>query len=193
MLTWASTRELYELFLESAWWRELSRSKRWNVGQCERCHGGIKLQSHHKVYRENWFDTVEEDLEVLCRDCHEKEHGLGQYAPQVKVEVKVTFVASPASTPEQYRTLKELRAARSELKISRVEFRRQAALFKMRRRDKRVKPAQKVDKRGWCRRKSKGLTLEQRRKAQERLSRLQPVSMNTRPHYHWVNRGTSSN
>jgi 5-methylcytosine-specific restriction endonuclease McrA len=69
------TKELYAIFLESQWWRDLSSFKRRSVGKCERCGSKKHLQSHHKVYRQNWFDTEPGDLEVLCRNCHNAEHG----------------------------------------------------------------------------------------------------------------------
>lgn len=75
-MTILSTAELYAIFLSCDWWIELSRRKRALVGHCERCPAKDKLQSHHRIYRENWFDTVLSDLEVLCRDCHEEHHGI---------------------------------------------------------------------------------------------------------------------
>ncbi len=56
----------------------MSVRKRLEVGKCERCGSVRGLQSHHKFYRECWFDTKLEDLEVLCRGCHREEHGLGR-------------------------------------------------------------------------------------------------------------------
>lgn len=73
-MIWLSTKELYRLFLESEWWVQLSRLKRRKVGRCERCGSRRRLESHHKVYRESWFDTVESDLEVLCHHCHAERH-----------------------------------------------------------------------------------------------------------------------
>lgn len=81
-MIWLTTKELYALFLESQWWIELSRTKRRSVGRCERCGSKHLLQSHHKVYRDNWFDTRFEDLEVLCRGCHEREH-------RIPVKIKI--------------------------------------------------------------------------------------------------------
>lgn len=98
-------KELYSMFLDSDWWISLSRRKRSLVGRCERCSSTDRLQSHHLLYRDNWFDTLLEDLEVLCRPCHEKEHGIGQDKP-------VLFLG----------TRKALEYARSKRKISRQEF-----------------------------------------------------------------------
>lgn len=44
------------------------------VGKCERCPATKSLQSHHLFYRDDWFQTQIEDLEVLCDLCHEEEH-----------------------------------------------------------------------------------------------------------------------
>lgn len=87
-MTTHTTAELYAMFLESDWWIELSRRKRSMVGHCERCPATSALQAHHVRYPENWFDTRLEDLEVLCRDCHEKEH-------------KITRVVFTPNTPRQ--------------------------------------------------------------------------------------------
>lgn len=64
------------MFLESEWWKDLSRRKRLIKGKCEQCGCEERLQSHHVRYPANWFDTTLSDLKVLCRGCHEKEHGL---------------------------------------------------------------------------------------------------------------------
>lgn len=74
-MTWATTRELYALFLESDWWRNLSDKKKASVGRkCEECSSQKQLTSHHIRYRDNWFDTLEEDLRVLCWPCHRAKH-----------------------------------------------------------------------------------------------------------------------
>lgn len=77
MIAVLSTRDLYRIFLHQCqWWRELSSEIRHRVGKCQRCGRTEDLQCHHKVYRESWFDTKEEDLEVLCGACHKREHGI---------------------------------------------------------------------------------------------------------------------
>ncbi len=65
----------YRQFLKTPFWREMSAMKRRMVTCCERCPSRRELQCHHKVYRAEWTDTRMEDLEVVCRTCHEKEHG----------------------------------------------------------------------------------------------------------------------
>ncbi len=96
----AGPKELYRMFLASDWWIALSRRKRRKVGKCERCGSKVMLQAHHKVYRENWFDTTLEDLECVCRKCHLEEHGLDG----------------------PYKTIGELVKARCRGEISRSEF-----------------------------------------------------------------------
>ena len=51
--------------------RRLSREQRWKCAQC----AGIKLlQLHHIKHRSKQRDDRIENLEMLCRDCHVKEH-----------------------------------------------------------------------------------------------------------------------
>lgn len=87
-MTILSTAQLYAIFLESDWWRDLSKLKRSQSPRCSRCPATTKLQSHHRFYRPHWFDTQLEDLEVLCLDCHEKEHGIStvKFTPNTKAQ-----------------------------------------------------------------------------------------------------------
>jgi len=107
----ASAKELYGMFLESVWWQRLSWKKRQQVGKCERCGSRRRLQAHHRIYRENWFDTTLEDLECVCRKCHEKEHGI---TPQKKLK----------AVAGEFKTLKELEHARAHKRIDRGTFKR---------------------------------------------------------------------
>lgn len=70
-------KRAYRVFLQSDFWKALSKAKRELAGKCERCRSRENLQAHHTVYRSNWYETKMEDLKVLCRGCHRKEHGLG--------------------------------------------------------------------------------------------------------------------
>lgn len=67
----------YRKFLRSDFWKEMSAAKRESVGRCEKCRSKDNLQAHHKFYRADWYETQLDDLSVLCRSCHRKEHGLG--------------------------------------------------------------------------------------------------------------------
>ena len=76
-MIYLSTSELYGMFLQSDFWTDLARrNKLASRNRCVRCGSAAGLQSHHRVYRENWFDTRLEDLECLCRDCHERAHDI---------------------------------------------------------------------------------------------------------------------
>ncbi len=74
---------LYAEFLKTPFWENL-RCQAWKRDgyRCVRCGSAWRIQAHHKVYRHPWTLTVLEDLETLCRKCHEKEHGIesGQVA-----------------------------------------------------------------------------------------------------------------
>ncbi len=79
-MIYASTKELYAMFLESDWWKLLSRRKRKLAGgKCECCRKNNAMQAHHRFYRDNWFDTKLDDLKALCRGCHELKHGLREH------------------------------------------------------------------------------------------------------------------
>ncbi len=69
-------KQAYREFLKSWFWKELSWTVREKAGRCKRCKRKENLQAHHIRYPENWYDTTEADLVVLCRSCHAKEHGL---------------------------------------------------------------------------------------------------------------------
>lgn len=102
------TRANYALFLDTPFWRCLTARKKALVGKCEMCGSREDLQSHHHRYPDSWWDTTEDDLTVLCRACHEREHGIA-VGPE------------SAGTPE-IRTMKELLAARSSGLIDRKTF-----------------------------------------------------------------------
>ena len=71
-----SRKREYREFLKSDFWKKLSSEKRRLVGRCEQCRSTNGLQSHHVRYPDNWHDSTLEDLKVLCRKCHAKEHGI---------------------------------------------------------------------------------------------------------------------
>lgn len=67
----------YEEYLSSVHWSNLRDAKLKQHGSfCCRCKRGDHLQIHHVIYRSRWEDSKLEDLEVLCRRCHEKHHGI---------------------------------------------------------------------------------------------------------------------
>lgn len=89
------TKEAYAEFLASAFWVELSRRVRRRRKRCARCGSRKRLQAHHKFYRDDWYQTQEGDLEVLCRACHEAEHHI-----QTKVTVQPP-TSTGTTTPQQ--------------------------------------------------------------------------------------------
>lgn len=172
-MTFRDAKELYALFLESDWWIELSRRKRRMVGHCERCLGTERLQSHHRLYRESWFDTRLDDLEVLCRTCHEQEHGI---VPQTTVTVTVSTTETTVLNERQ-----SIEQARSRRQISRKQY--------------LVLREQLLAAGRWGGAKQKKIKKARKRKSPVKRKHRQFC---TPWHYsprrtHWVNRGTSSN
>lgn len=75
-MPWPATpRPDYYAYLESEQWRILRHRKFIQQGaRCERC-GELGRDVHHKHYRTLGRENLS-DLELLCRPCHEQEHGL---------------------------------------------------------------------------------------------------------------------
>lgn len=179
-MTFSSTRELYGMFLDSDWWRRLSLRKRSEAGKCERCREVENLQSHHKFYRANWFDTVIEDLECLCRSCHEKEHKISGEVPLTEQSLRDVLSklynqpgnlaqarAALMSKGRRVSNRKNLNQLRSQGFISRQEFLRLKAIRNLsRKKDNQPRRRQNRRRKNW-------------------LSYPDPK--------HWVSRGSSSN
>lgn len=68
-------RAEYDEYLASPEWRDKRRSALAHYGHaCTRCGStGPILDIHHRHYRTFGFESVQ-DLDVLCRPCHDKEH-----------------------------------------------------------------------------------------------------------------------
>ena len=65
-----------EVYLKSDWWRERRKLKLEACGRvCNRCRSIKNIQVHHLSYARKYAE-LDEDLEVLCKPCHEAEHGL---------------------------------------------------------------------------------------------------------------------
>lgn len=67
-------KQQYIRYLKSVHWIKT----RWFVlkyvrSLCERCGGIYKLNVHHKTYEHLGHEKLE-DLEVLCRECHARQH-----------------------------------------------------------------------------------------------------------------------
>jgi len=69
-------RRDYGDYLDSRDWR-LQRAYRIELagGRCEECGATRLLQAHHNTY-DRVGEELLEDLDVLCRPCHEREHGI---------------------------------------------------------------------------------------------------------------------
>jgi hypothetical protein len=67
-------RMAYKDYLRCEWWkwRRLQALKK-AKHRCQRCNDKAKLQVHHKTYVRLGRER-DEDLEVVCRSCHEQEH-----------------------------------------------------------------------------------------------------------------------
>jgi hypothetical protein len=67
----------YETYLKTPEWKRRRNRILESVGKrCQRCGAkGVELHVHHLTY-ERRGEELPEDLIVLCKDCHEKEHGL---------------------------------------------------------------------------------------------------------------------
>ena len=64
-------------FMQSDEWNEIRKAalRRANY-ECEQCGArNTKLDVHHLTYDRFGGNEEPDDLEVLCRDCHDKEHG----------------------------------------------------------------------------------------------------------------------
>jgi hypothetical protein len=64
-----------DVYLNSEHWKGLRKEKLSDSPVCERCGSSIYLEIHHKSYK-GLYDVSVNDLETLCRICHEKEHAL---------------------------------------------------------------------------------------------------------------------
>jgi hypothetical protein len=64
----------YDELLKMWYWRIISAKLRSN-GKCAHCGVTKNLHVHHKTYKHHGCEHLHlEDLEVLCEECHEKEH-----------------------------------------------------------------------------------------------------------------------
>lgn len=62
------------IYLLSDHWKHLRSSALKTKGECcEDCKKTKRLDVHHLNYR-NIFDVALDDLQILCRRCHEKRH-----------------------------------------------------------------------------------------------------------------------
>lgn len=72
-----ATQAAYRVYLQSEHWRSLRLEAFKRYGRkCSKCPATCRLDVHHVRYRHPWTDGVMDDLMILCRRCHELEHGL---------------------------------------------------------------------------------------------------------------------
>lgn len=66
----------YKDYLESDHWKRLRKRKLYQSGnKCQLCGSKENLNVHHNTY-ENRGCEKDEDLVVLCNECHKKHHGI---------------------------------------------------------------------------------------------------------------------
>lgn len=75
----ADGRSAYHQYLSSDEWRARRKAKLKDAEyHCERCGAvhskGVQLHVHHRTYKRVTREKLT-DLEVLCADCHRREHG----------------------------------------------------------------------------------------------------------------------
>lgn len=76
MSTAESRREQYAEYLKSPeWWERRTAAVKRAAGRCQLCNGASHLNVHHRTYERVGCERPE-DLTVLCRQCHERFHGI---------------------------------------------------------------------------------------------------------------------
>lgn len=70
-------QKAYRAYLKTEHWAALRQQAIDRDGtQCVQCGSSKNINVHHIRYRQTFWDTLLEDLKVLCRKCHAKEHGI---------------------------------------------------------------------------------------------------------------------
>lgn len=69
----------YQDFLKTAYWTTISTHKKYKVAyKCSICGGKTNLSTHHATYARHGYEhrasVINEDLIVLCQNCHGKFH-----------------------------------------------------------------------------------------------------------------------
>ena len=66
----------YHEYIQSVQWKQRAAAMVARAGfRCERCGSPRDLNVHHKTYARLGNEQAD-DLAVLCRACHQKEHGI---------------------------------------------------------------------------------------------------------------------
>lgn len=104
------TKEEYEKLLQSDYWKgysySLIKERNFTCEDCGRSFPNMRnmLQVHHLVYRDaNPWSYNPEELIVLCKECHQKRHGIYTDAePDIKEEVKEEATTVEENTTQTY-------------------------------------------------------------------------------------------
>lgn len=82
-----SLKEYYAKYLESNKWKRFRKSILISRGSmCEKCNAmgeSVILHVHHLTYK-NIFNERPEDVQILCEECHKKEHGVKSFRRRKK-------------------------------------------------------------------------------------------------------------
>ena len=82
-----------EVYLKSDHWKNLRERKLQETPYCERCdRSGIKLDVHHKVYRQ-LYDVTLCDLISLCRRCHSILHWFIAAEKETEWDIRIIYAA----------------------------------------------------------------------------------------------------
>lgn len=82
----------YKAYLKSPeWTAKRDRLRVLRGERCERCGSSDRLEVHHPKYRDSWGSILgrerDDQLELLCHDCHRSAHGLlGRPVPYIESE-----------------------------------------------------------------------------------------------------------
>ena len=68
-------KQKYHNYLRSDKWSAIRTQVIKDRESCEKCWGNERLEVHHKTYA-NVFKEQMEDLQLLCRRCHQEAHGI---------------------------------------------------------------------------------------------------------------------
>lgn len=98
----------YQHYLTTQHWENVRSRKLGQAGyRCEKCNRGEPLEVHHLTY-DRLGEELMDDLQVLCRICHSREHGR---VPTVADWNRVRFVYG-WETVEAYKTMLAERIAK---------------------------------------------------------------------------------
>lgn len=85
--TISGDKEKYQAYLCSREWCERREAVRRRSGsKCERCRVNGMDHVHHLTYARKYAEPLE-DLQALCKECHEFTHGKSNYDPRVSAPV----------------------------------------------------------------------------------------------------------